>query len=425
VPDGAEYDEAGIFVQDIFDVMPGTLRLVGNIRWSHASYESKASDSPLVDGEPLWPDESQDFSAFTFRAGTVWTPLPNWRFSANVSQGFRAPHITDLGTVGLTGTGFEVSPGAIKGLGATIGSTADISAVSTGQSAEDLDPEESLSYEVGIGFHTAKIQTELVGFINDIDGNIQKQALILPQGAIGTELGGEPITDQTPDGAVFVALSPNPVLINANFDDARIWGLEYTLDLVLSPSVSTGLVLTYLHAEDDRTHLPPNIEGGTPAPDGWLHVRWAPGGGGWWIEPYAHGALRQDRLSTLDLGDRRTGAGRTTASIANFFNRGARERGLIGNGPDGTPGTTDDVLKETGETLAEIQARVLGSETSSSLYTYIPGYAVFGLRGGYRIAQGHELQLDVENIGDRNYRGISWGVDAPGRSAFLRYIGTF
>ncbi len=29
--------------------------------------------------------------------------------------------------------------------------------------------------------------------------------------------------------------------------------------------------------------------------------------------------------------------------------------------------------------------------------------------------------LDFSNIGDRNYRGISWGVDAPGRSLTVYY----
>ena len=44
-------------------------------------------------------------------------------------------------------------------------------------------------------------------FVNSIDGNIQKQALILPPGAVGTTVGGETITSQTADGAVFVAAS--------------------------------------------------------------------------------------------------------------------------------------------------------------------------------------------------------------------------
>jgi outer membrane receptor protein involved in Fe transport len=425
VPDRARYTSGGAFVQDVFEAVPGTLRLVGNLRGSAASYEARATDSPLVGGRPLWPDDAEDFSSVTFRAGAVLTPGPSWSLSANVSRGFRAPHITDLGTVGLTGSGFEVSPAALAGLGATVGSTAGPTAVSTGQPAGALDPERSLSYEAAIRFHRSRVDTDLVGFVNDIKGNIQKQALILPPGAVGLVLGDQIIDRQTAGGAVFVPLSSSPVLINANFDDARIWGIEHTLNVRASPDWTAGTVLTYLHAEDRNTHRPPNIEGGTPAADGWLHIRYAPAGKSFWVEPYVHAATRQSRLSSLDLEDRRTGAGRSLTSIASFFNNGARDRGLVGNGPDGRPATADDVLTLTGETLAQIQARVLGSAASSPLYTAVPGYVTFNLRGGYRVAPGHELLLDVENIGDRNYRGISWGVDAPGFGVSLRYVGRF
>jgi outer membrane receptor protein involved in Fe transport len=342
-----------------------------------------------------------------------------------VSRGFRAPHITDLGTVGLTGSGFEVSPTAVAGLGATVGSTAGANAVSTGRPADRLDPERSLSYEAAVRFHRGKVDTDLVGFVNDIDGNVQKQALILPPGAVGIPLGDQVIIRQTPDGAVFVPLSTSPVLVNANFDDARLWGIEHTLNIRASRDWTAGTVLTYLHAEDVNTHRPPNIEGGTPAADGWLRIRYAPAGKSFWVEPYIHAASRQSRLSSLDLEDRRTGASRSRNSIASFFSNGARARGLIGNGPDGRPATTDDVLMLTGETLAQIQARVLGATASSSLYTSVPGYVTLNLRGGYRVAAGHEILLDVENVTDRNYRGISWGVDAPGFGVSLRYLGRF
>jgi hemoglobin/transferrin/lactoferrin receptor protein len=45
---------------------------------------------------------------------------------------------------------------------------------------------------------------------------------------------------------------------------------------------------------------------------------------------------------------------------------------------------------------------------------------VFGVRAGFRHGR-HEVFVDLENLGDRNYRGISWGMDAPGRGAYVRY----
>ena len=125
-------------------------------------------------------------------------------------------------------------------------------------------------------------------------------------------------------------------------------------------------------------------------------------------------SARESNLSTLDLGDRRTGAGRSRNNIAAFFNNGARARGWIGPGADNVAGNSDDVLIATGETVAQIQNRVLGVGVNSApLYTAVPGYATFGVRAGLRKAP-HEVVVDLENLNDENYRGISWGIDAPG-----------
>ncbi|MFY9571441.1 MAG: TonB-dependent receptor, partial [Blastocatellia bacterium] len=422
VPNDAVYKNGGFFAQDVLEAIPGKLRFVGNIRFSGAAYESRSSDSPLVDGKPLWPDDSLDVSDVTFRAGVVATPVSGLSLSANFSRGFRAPHITDLGTLGLTGSGFEVAAPDVAGLGGTIGSTAGATAVSTARPVTQVEPETSMNYEAGLAYRNKRFDTNFAWFVNDISDNITKQALILPAGSVGKLLGGTAITAQNANGVVFVAASTNPVLVRANFDDARIYGFEHTLNAYLRTDWSIGTNFTYLRARDKRTGLPPNIEGGTPAPEGYLKIRYAPRGGRFWIEPYMHAANRQDRLSSLDLDDRRTGAGRSRGNIASFFSNGARARGLVNAGPDGISGNPDDRLNATGETVAQIQNRVLGLGVNSApLYTGVPGYVTFNVRGGFRFGERHEVFLDFENIGDRNYRGISWGIDAPGRGLFMKY----
>jgi hemoglobin/transferrin/lactoferrin receptor protein len=422
VPDDARYQSGGVYVQDVFEAIPNKLRLIGNLRYSAASYRARGQDSPLVNGQRLWPDDSLRVSDVTFRGGIVVTPVNQFSLSANISRGFRAPHMTDLGTLGLTGSGFEIAAPDVAGLGAMVGSTADSNAVSTGRPVTQVEPETSLSYEVGARYHTQRLDTDFAFFVNDINDNITKQALMLPPGAVGRLLGGQPITAQTPNGVVFVAASTNPVLVRINFDDARLYGFEHTFDVSVSSAWSVGTIFTYVQARDKRTNLPPNIEGGTPAPDGYLKIRYAPSGRRLWIEPYIHAVARQKRLSSLDLEDRRTGATRSRSSIRNFFLNGATARGLVNPGADGQLGTADDRLKVTGETVAQIQDRVLGSGVNSApLLRAIPGYITFNLRGGLRFGEQHEVLIDVENIGDRNYRGISWGLDGPGRSFSLRY----
>ena len=421
VPDEARFETSGIFLQDVWQASP-SLEVTASARWNAATYDARAEDSPIVNGQPLWPDDHLSVDHVTFRAGLAWRARPSLTLAASVHSGFRAPHVTDLGTLGLTGAGFEVASPDVEGLGATVGTTANASAVSSGQAVEQQKPERSLSYEGAVRWHSSRFDTDLVVFVNEVSDNITKQALILPPGAVGTRLGDQVVTSQNANGAVFVPASSSPVLVRANFDDARIWGIEHTASLQMGSAWRASSAFTFLRARDKRTDLPPNIEGGTPAPEAWINVRYAPEGKGWWVEPYTRLVARNDQLSTLDLEDRRTGATRTRGSIANFFNNGARARGLIGTGPDGVPRTADDILDATGETLAQIQDRVLGVGVSSGvLVPEIPGYALFGVRAGIRFGGRHQVLMDFENIGDRSYRGVSWGLDGPGRGLYLRY----
>ena len=424
VPDGARYTQGGAFAQSTFDLRPDRIRLIGALRIGGASYTSRASDSPLVNGSPLWPDDDLATASVTFRGGVVLTPSDRWTLTSSISRGFRAPHMTDLGTLGLTGAGFEVAAPDVAGLGASVGSTSNAQAVSTGAAVAQLRPETSVQYEGTLAYRRRTWRSELSLFVNQISDNIQKQALILPPGAVGLSLGGQPVVAQNPNGTVFVALTSAPVLVRANFDNARIWGIEHALQANLGPTLSLRTAVTYTRALDTATHRPPNIEGGTPAPDAFLTARWTPGGG-WWLEPYAHLAARQSRLSSLDLEDRRTASPRSRASIAAFFANGARARGWTGPGADGRFGTADDVLLATGETLTAIQDRVLGQGVASSvLYPYLPGFATAGVRAGFRTGH-HEVIVDAENLTDGNYRGISWGVDGPGRGISMKYLWRF
>ena len=80
--------------------------------------------------------------------------------------------------------------------------------------------------------------------------------------------GGTAIVSQNANGVVFVAATTVPVLVRANFDQARIWGVEHSGHFTLAEPLSLQTVFTYLRAKDTLTGLSPNIEGGTPAPEG-------------------------------------------------------------------------------------------------------------------------------------------------------------
>ncbi len=96
-------------------------------------------------------------------------------------------------------------------------------------------------------------------------------------------------------------------------------------------------------------------------------------------------------------------------------------RGLTTPGTNGQCGSAGGRLIATGETLAQVQTRVLGSSESVPLFPYIPGYGLINARGGYRFGENQEVEIDFENIADKSYRNPGWGIDGPGRSVTLRY----
>jgi hemoglobin/transferrin/lactoferrin receptor protein len=421
VPDGARYLIYGFYAQDTYQAFSNKLHVSAALRYSVASYRSRAANSPLIGGKPLWPDDSLRVDDFSGRVGLVVTPEEHLGIAFNYSRGFRAPNITDLGTLGLTGDGFEADFNSSAALGGTIGTTAGNDAVSTGLPVQRQRSEVSNNFDVGFRYRHRTFDTDLTWFLIDINDAIVKQALILPPGSVGKFLGDQQIISQNANGAVFVSLSTAPVLIRANFSDARIHGVEYTLDARPHRDWTLGANFTWVHAKDRVTGLPPNIEGGTPPPTGFLRLRYEPAGKNFWIEGYSTLADRQSRLSSLDLSDRRTGATRSTGQIANFFRRGACVRGLTTPGPTGC-GSAGGILIATGETLAQVQTRVLGSPTASPkpLFDHIPGYGLINVRGGYRFERS-EISIDFENIADKNYRGLAWGIEGPGRSVTARY----
>lgn len=432
IPHGAEYLSYGFFAQDAFTVIPDRLRLSGALRYSVASYNSRAANAPLgPNGLPLFPDDSARFAAFSGRIGFVLNLGGGFDLAAKYARGFRAPNTTDLGIIGLVGTGFEVDAATALGLGGFIGTTAGNDAVSSGIPVARLGPETSDSFDLTLRFSNKRFSAELTGFTTKLTNVYADQALILPPGAVGKFLGSDQIISQNSNGWVSVGQSPTtPVLVRVNFDDARFNGVEFNTAARFNDQFSGNGNFTYIRAYSLLNGQPPNIEGGTPAATGFVSLRYQPRSR-FYLEAYSALAGRQRRLSSLDLLDRRTGAARSRDAIQNFFRRGACVRGVTTPGPTGC-GSAGGVLISTGETQAQVQNRILPlgatingvvvTPTSNvPMLTALPGYGLVGLRGAFRFDDRSEVVVDFENIADKSYRGISWGVDGAGRGVTVRY----
>ena len=433
VPHGARYLSYGFYAQNSFTAIPDRLRINAALRYNVASYDSRASNAELgLDGLPLFPDDSQRFSAFSGRVGGVVNVYKGFDIAGKYTRGFRAPNTTDLGILGLVGTGFEVDAGTAISRGGLIGTTAGGDAVSTGIAVMPLRPEYSDSFDLSFRYTSRRFGAELTGFTTKLKDVYFDQALVLPPGAEGTFLGTEEIIDQTPQGLVFVEAAPTaPVLVRVNFDDARFNGVEFNSRARFTDQLSGTANFTYIRAHSLFNGLPPNVEGGVPPATGFVSLRYQPRPR-FYVEGYSIMAARQNRLSSLDLGDRRTGAARSRQNIQNFFRRGACVRGLT-TVPAAGCGNAAGILIPTGETLAQVQNRLLplgatingvtvvNANTPVPLFPYLPGYGLVGVRTAFKFREGSELFVDFENLFDKSYRGISWGIDGAGRGVTLRY----
>jgi outer membrane receptor protein involved in Fe transport len=406
IPDGARYLSHGIYVQDVWEPL-GRLRLTGALRFGGASYQSRRTQ----------PFDSVSANALTGRLGATVTPVEPLAVYAHWSRGFRAPNMTDLGSLGLQGNGFfeanvnDLAPFRAAGRTPEIGSRADDLAQPTGLRVERLRPESSDNYEAGVSFTHARVRASVTGFLIALGNTIVSQTLLLPQGSIGSYLGDQPIVRQLPTGAVFVPAASAPVQIRANYSGARLRGLEQTLSLRLNRAITFNQNLTWIEARDTRTGLPPDMEPGIPALTAYPSILYTHPSRRIWLEAYSTLAARQSRLSSLALADRRIGASRSRASIARFFANGAAARGLVARG----------ILLPTGENLARVQQRVLGDAASAPPHTAIPGYALFGIRAGIPIGESADLFADLSNLSNQMHRGIGWGMPGAGRSLTLRY----
>jgi hemoglobin/transferrin/lactoferrin receptor protein len=418
IPDQARFRHGGLFIQNSVELFNEKIRVSGALRYGVASYRARESDSPIVLGQPLWRNDRWRGGDWSGRIGAVGRLTPHLKIAFNYSRGFRYPSMTDLGTLGLTGDGFEVDFTSAGGLGGLIGTTAGIDAVSTGLGVAKQSSELSNNIDVSLRWSRKRIETDFTVFRLDINDSIVKQALILPNGVVGRQLGDQIISSQLPNGVVFVSVSTAPVLVRANYSDAKLYGFEYELDVNITSYLKFRGNYTYVKSEDKINSLPPNIEGGVPPPTGFVSFKFTQPK--FWIEAYSTVAARQNRLSSLDISDRRTGATRSRAQIQNYFRRGACVLGLTNNpGTCGTSGTT--TLLSTGETLTQVQNRVLGFGVNSApMFTYLPGYGLVNARGSFTISKKASVFVAFENIFDKQYRNPSWGIDGSGRSLNLQ-----
>lgn len=416
---GEIYDE---HVDSLRLVFPAGSRYVTMASYAQTSWESGARRLRVQAGGRLTNIrfQSRRFADATFNLSTSARIASQLHVHALVSRGFRAPNLNDLGTVGLQDLGYEVPAESIASTGASIGDSSGESALSTGVEVGSLGSENLLNYEAGLSWRDEDTSVRASVFDAEYHDAIARRTVLFPVGRIPREIAGVPVyalaptAPQAAQGVVTVATSLDSRAVKSfvNVGRQRYRGIEAELRRNFPCNLSSGINYSYLigrelDPERNVRRLPPqNVR---------FFLAYRPASR-FWAEASMEAAGAQRLLSGGDLSDERIGGERSRTDIAAFFAGGRL-----------SPYVSGGIFMPTGETLPQIQNRVLPRSaapldtTRVPLYTATPGFAVFHFRFGLRVRENGALTIDCRNLLDRNYRHHGSGIDGPGRSIFLAW----
>jgi hemoglobin/transferrin/lactoferrin receptor protein len=258
VADDASYETAGVFVEDTLHLFGGAVDLVPGLRYTSARADADRVKDPLT-GKATSLDGSWDALVGSFRVLYPLTANRRQVVFTGVSQGFRAPNLSDL-------TRFD---------------TARSTEIET--PVTDLDPEKFLSYEVGVKSRFSRLTSQATYYYTTIDNMIVR----------------------TPTGRIIDGLSE---VTKKNSGDGYLQGVEISESLALATEWSAWVTATWMDGEVDAYPtstaakqrdtisrlMPPTAEAG---------LRWTREDGKYWAEVSGKAAAKADQLSADDKRD--------------------------------------------------------------------------------------------------------------------------
>jgi hemoglobin/transferrin/lactoferrin receptor protein len=443
-PDGSRYKTFALYLQDTFEPIRSRLRLTAGLRYSWIRFAAFADRNRDASGNSLGvPDSQRTFSDFAFNTAASWQMTQRLSVHAAVARGFRAPNLNDLGSVGagMTTLGYEFPAEEAIPLKAQFALDSSDTSGTSGRLVSRLRPESLYNYETGLALRAGRFYARAQIFDAELVNPITARTMLFAAGSIPTMVGGMSVTPlpqsaiQQQHGvfAVATSLTPRAVKSTVNDGHTKYYGGEGILQLQLSPRWTANVNYGYLVGRDLNPNRPVRR---LPPQHAAAVLRYVPTSRRVWLEFAAQAAGAQERLNGGDIDDDRIGASRRRSDIASFFGGGVVAP-MVSVGADGERGTVDDVFQLTGETLLQIQNRVLpvgavinGVRVASDgvrvpLYVRHAGWFAVAVHGGAPLGHRASVSFALTNLFDRNYRVYGSGVDAAGRGAFLALKYTF
>jgi hemoglobin/transferrin/lactoferrin receptor protein len=257
VADDASYDLLGVYLQNQFQ-LGSRMEITAGVRYSYVQAQAGQVDTDPGDAVELGALD-KSFDAFTASIRARFDLTKNWNLFGGVSQGFRAPNLSDFTSFDLARSGELETP------------------------APDLKPEHYLSYEIGSKARIPSLKANVYGafFHTRIEDQISRFAT------------GRRIDD-------------SPEITKNNVGDGFVQGVEFGADWNFYRQFTLFGNLTWAEGEvdtlvgnDRQRHPSTRIQ---PL-SGLVGLRWNSVDARFWLEAVATLARRQDRLSPGDVAD--------------------------------------------------------------------------------------------------------------------------
>lgn len=258
VADDASYDTAGVYVEDTIKFLGGNLDVVPGLRYNYAAADADKVKDPITGKQMSVEDDWSDVAA-SLRLLVPLDPDRKHVVYGGISQGFRAPNLSDLTRLDTARTKEIETP------------------------SPDLDPENYVSYEIGLKSRDGGLVSQLSYYHTAIDSMIVRTPT-------GDEIDG------------------NMEVTKKNSGDGYVQGVELSETYFFTPEWSVwaagswmdGKVDTYptSDAEKERDYIsrlmPPTAQVG---------ARWQMESGKYWAEAVSDMAAKADKLSADDQRD--------------------------------------------------------------------------------------------------------------------------
>lgn len=257
VGDDSTYGLLGVFLQD--EITAGDrLHFYLGGRYTRAEADVGRYEDPRTRAAA---SQSDDWAQFSASGRVVWDldAKDHWKLYGGVSQGFRAPNLSDLSRLDIARSG-ELET-----------------------AAPGLDPEEFLSFEIGVRTEQENFSADLVYFHTSIDDLIVRKPT-------GRRVGS------------------SVEVTKANGGEGFVQGVELSGDYRLNENWSLFGSVTWTEGEADQypgstdTLVREPLSRVVPV-IGHAGIRWQRSDGKFWAELSGTAASKADKLNTADRAD--------------------------------------------------------------------------------------------------------------------------